>query len=101
MGFKVEPSQIVNFARELSVVERSARSAATHAGYTNPTASGGAIFQRLMVSANNVEGSVSGMFKHLEKILGQSVDELRLTAKDYRNQDYSSAAKADSVRGKL
>ena len=101
MGFNVEPSRIRQLADELRVLEASAGAAARHTSYTDPHASGGAILLRMMEGLNDVESSLRGMFTHLERVLGQSADELVATARDYRRTDVDEAAAADATRRRL
>lgn len=101
MGFDVDPRRIREFSDELAVLEESAGAAARHTSYTDPQASGGAIFLRMMEGLNGVETSLRGMFTHLEVVLGRSVDELRATARDYRQTDGDQAAAADARRQRL
>lgn len=101
MSFKVDPSAVADFARELSVIEASSASAVAHAGYTNPSASGGALLLRLMENLADVEDSVRGLFSHLEAVLAESGDELRLTVTDYRRTDDAAEARSDKQYGRL
>lgn len=98
---KVDPDAIRGFAQEMSVLRSSADSAALQARYTDPQPSGGALLLRLMDEGANVEAQVRGLFAHFERILDESVTELRAAARDYEDTDRASAATSSKTQGRL
>jgi hypothetical protein len=98
---RVDPDAIRDFAAELDVLRSSADSAAHQARYTDPQPSGGALLLRLMDQCANVETSMRGLFAHVERILDESVTELRAAARDYETTDRASAASSAATQGRL
>jgi DNA phosphorothioation-dependent restriction protein DptG len=98
---RVDPDAIRDFAEELSVLRSCADSAAHQARYTDPQPSGGALLLRLMDQCADVEANVRALFAHFERILDESVTELRATARDYEDTDRASAATSTTTQGRL
>ncbi|UUZ60708.1 hypothetical protein [Nocardioides sp. B-3] len=85
----------------MNVLRSCADMAACQARYTDPQPTGGALLVRLMDECANVETNVRALFAHFERILDESVTELRATARDYEDADHASAGKSAKTRGKL
>lgn len=98
---RVDPDAIRDFAQELSVLRSSADSAALQARYTDPQPSGGALLLRLMDQCADVESSVRALFAHFERVLDESVTELRAAARDYERTDRASAGASATTQGRL
>lgn len=77
------------------MLESACQTAVSYAAHTEPEASGGSAFVRLLNSTTQVRPSVEEFFRHLGRLSDMSADELIATARRYEVTDAEQAAEAD------
>ena len=95
MGFEVRPQALRETARALEVLSGAAGEAVSYAANTQPHASGGSAFVRLLASTSAVRPAAESLFEHLERLAEASADELIATARYYDPPDEQAVARAD------
>ena len=101
MGFEVRPQSLRETARALDVLSRGAGQAAGYTAHTEPRASGGSAFVRLLNSTAGVRPAAQTLFEHLERLAERSADELIATARYYDTSDQEAVVRADHTYGQV
>lgn len=101
MDFDVSPQSLRETARALDVLSRAAGEAAGYTAYTEPRASGGSAFVRLLNSTAEVRPAAQALFEHLERLAERSADELIAAARYYDTSDQEAVVRADRTYGQV